>query len=167
LAFGFSCLFNLLLAATLVWTELFGGGVLTFGWAAALLTWSGSAVYSKWMDPGADNVPGPLSQDLFPVALGEYLRGEYFAAEATLRRLLWKRTGDVDARLLLVAVLRHSGRTKDAREELIRLERYDASGKWTSEMAQEKRRLTDPSLPVRQGETHPNFPDILPLDAAA
>ena len=75
-----------------------------------------------------------LYEDLFLRAQAEYLRGEYFAAEAGLTRLLKRRPQDIEARLLLASVFRRTRRRDQARKQLRRLSRT-AGPKWDLEVS--------------------------------
>ena len=60
---------------------------------------------------------------LFREALSEYLQGSWFEAETILGRLLHLYPRDVEARLLLATLLRHTRRYQEALDQLDRLER--------------------------------------------
>ncbi|MEX2122003.1 MAG: hypothetical protein WD847_20655 [Pirellulales bacterium] len=144
LAAGFSCLLNLLLLTSLVWTELFAPGVRLAAWTAVLVFWSGSALAGRrWIAGQCDGSRPPESEDLFPRALGEYLRGNWFEAEAVCNRLLRGQVRDVEAHLLLATVFRHTGRIEDARRQLNELMKFDGSAKWQWEIAAELERLAE------------------------
>jgi tetratricopeptide (TPR) repeat protein len=78
------------------------------------------------------------SDVLFIRAQQEYLRGDWDEAERLLRRCLqiWPR--DIEARLLLATMLRHSRRLFDASEELAHLIKFDESINWISEIRREE-----------------------------
>jgi hypothetical protein len=142
LACGFAALLNLLLLSTLVWTELAGPAALRLAWLGLGLSWGGISLWSLWHGPPEPQaaVP-PVERDLFPRALNEYLRGNWFEAEVCLSRLLEAEPGDVDSRLLLASLLRRSGRRDAARGELERLERFELAVKWRLEIERERRLL--------------------------
>jgi len=144
-AAGFALALNLALLCTLVWTEWLGIAVLRSLWLGLGVIWSGTTLFSLWSGPPELYAPLPSpEQDLFPLALNEYLRGNWFASEGHLARLLEAEPGDVDARLLLASLLRRTGRADTARRELERLERFDRAVKWRLEVEQERRRLDSP-----------------------
>jgi hypothetical protein len=148
-AAGFALGLNLALLCTLVWTEWLGAAALRWLWLTLGLLWGGTTLFSLWSGLPDPHAPLPEGeQDLFPLALNEYLRGNWFAAETSLARLLEADPGDVDARLLLASVLRRAGREDAARRELERLERFDRAAKWRLEIERERRGLAAPVDPV-------------------
>lgn len=148
-AAGFALGLNLALLCTLVWTEWLGVAALRWLWLTLGLLWGGTTLFSLWSGLPDPYAPLPeAEQDLFPLALNEYLRGNWFAAETSLARLLEADPGDVDARLLLASVLRRAGRGDAARRELERLERFDRAAKWRLEIERERRVLAAPVDPV-------------------
>jgi hypothetical protein len=145
LAAGFALGLNVTLLCTLVWTEWVGAAGLRWTWLCLGLSWGGTTLFSLWSGPPEPYaaLPAP-EQDLFPHALNEYLRGNWFAAEGCLARLLEADPGDVDARFLLVGLLRRTGRGDAARRELERLERFDRAVKWRLEIERERQGLVEP-----------------------
>ncbi len=143
LAAGFALCWNAALLCTLVWTEWQSVAVVRGLWLALGLFWCGTTLFSLWTGPPEPYAPLPApEQDLFPLALNEYLRGNWFAAEGSLARLLEADPGDVDARLLLASLLRRTGRGDAARRELQRLERFDRAVKWRLEIERERQGLS-------------------------
>jgi cytochrome c-type biogenesis protein CcmH/NrfG len=71
------------------------------------------------------------------------LRGNWFETECVLAGLLRRDLRDVDARMMLATLYRHTGRIDEAVEELDRLERIDEAAKWALEIARERRWLAD------------------------
>jgi hypothetical protein len=144
LAFGFGCLLNLLLLNSLVWTEWAEASQRTAAWVALSVFWFVSAGMS-WRWRAEQNAPddGNSAQDLFPQALGEYLRGNWYEAESLCRRLLCEKARDVEAQLMLATILRHTGRRAEARERLDDLKRMDDAAQWEWEIANELERLAE------------------------
>jgi hypothetical protein len=142
LAIGFALLLNLLLLATLVWEELLGGPLLTFGWTALGAIWIGTPILSSWErwreTPQQD---APPSEDLFRQAQREYLKGNWFETESLLVRRLTDVPRDVESRLLLATMLRRVGRLEEARSHLADLAKLNASALWHVEMDEERRRI--------------------------
>jgi hypothetical protein len=58
-----------------------------------------------------------------------------------LNRLLTGNVLDVEARLMLATLLRHTGRHQEAGEQLSRLNRMDGAERWTLEIARQRTRL--------------------------
>jgi len=78
---------------------------------------------------------------LFRVAQTEYLRGNWFQAETTLKRLLDTDYGDVEARLLLATLLRRVQQPRSAGKQLELVERSRRATDWDFEIAHERRLL--------------------------
>lgn len=155
LAAGFAVLLNLLVLASFVWVELLSPLDLRLGWLAVGSLWGGSAAISAWFDRGATAQSGAASAEvLFREALSEYLQGSWFEAETILGRLLHLDPRDVEARLLLATLLRHTGRYQEALNQLNRLERLQDSHLWAREIAAEKQWISEGQSPP--GSAIPN-----------
>ncbi|GIW98502.1 MAG: hypothetical protein KatS3mg111_1835 [Pirellulaceae bacterium] len=124
--------------ATLVWqhwwpplvTYLSWGGVITAALAAA-----------GWESFRPAHHQEDDAMDLLVAAQDEYLRGNWFEAEALALRLLHRCSDDIPAGLLLVGVLRATGRLEAAQRRLDQLQLYDAAGEWWFEIRQEAARI--------------------------
>jgi hypothetical protein len=144
LAIGFALPLNLLLVASLVWVKLLEPSVLRFGWLALGLTWVGSLVVMGWGSKARTARSQSTSQeDLFRRALAEYLRGAWFEAESLWGQVVAQNERDVDARLMLVTLLRRTKRYDEARRQLADLDKIESSAKWQSEIEREKHLLTE------------------------
>lgn len=144
MACGFACLFNLLLLNSLVWTEWVEPGMRRAGWIALAAFWLASAwMARRWC--AEKNAAGEtdVERDLFPRALGEYLKGNWYEAESICQQLLREKPRDVEAELMLATILRHTGRYAVARERLNDLKRWDDATKWEWEIAHELERLDE------------------------
>ncbi len=86
--------------------------------------------------------PDP-ERDLFLLALGEYLKGNWYEAESVCQQLLRDKARDAEAELMLATILRHTGRYAAARERLDDLKRWDDAAKWEWEIANELERLAE------------------------
>lgn len=137
----FATILNIALLGTLVWPEWLSpwfvrtlGGLLAFAglWSFATSFFSTSVVHPS--------LPSVECDRLFEEAQSDYLKGQYFEAEATLHRILGAGTEDVEAAFLLACVLRRTGRFRQALDCLERLERLDNSRYWKDEIADERRR---------------------------
>jgi hypothetical protein len=153
-AVGFAILLQGALLATVVWTGLLGSLGWWTLWGAVVASWL-TGVYASlgWYAsrPTAAGVE-PRARDLFPRALNEYLLGNWFKAEADCRELLSSQNHDVDAGLLLVSVLRRSGRVEEARGQLNQLRQWDAAAKWEWEIRNEQQQLdnqADQAIPSK------------------
>jgi cytochrome c-type biogenesis protein CcmH/NrfG len=85
--------------------------------------------------------------------LGEYLKGAWFEAESLLGKLVAQDHRDVDARLMLASLLRHTRRPLEARRQLDELQRLEKAEKWQVEIERERQLL-------KQAEA--TLPDPLP-----
>ncbi len=145
-AVGFAGVVNANVLLSLVWTELLPPGLRNTMWLAVAGVWIGSAVFS-WLGERDDSTRADgrtgREADAFPEALGHYVKGNWFEAECVLEAVLRDNPRDVEAGLLMVSLLRHTGRFEEAAQRLDRLERFEESGKWESEMGRERRYLEE------------------------
>jgi hypothetical protein len=144
LAVGFALLLDLLLLTSLLWTEWVEGAFRFAGWTAVAVLW-GVSVITGWRWSNEQNAVDrrPREEDLFPRALGEYLKGNWYEAETACKNLLRRLPGDIQARLLLATLLRRTRRWSEAREHLQTLKRLEAAAGWEFEVADEEQRLAD------------------------
>ncbi len=155
LAAGFSILLNLLVLASFVWVELLSPLHLRLGWMAIGSVWVGSAAMSAWFGRGwLAESEAASTEALFREALSEYLQGSWFEAETILGRLLHLDPRDVEARLLLATLLRHTRRYQEALDQLNRLERLRDAQLWAREIAAEKLWVSESQ--TGQGPALPN-----------
>jgi len=141
-AIAFALLLNTLILCTYGWSEISWVGFRVVGWLLVGGWWGWAAwrTGQTWHELAAAGE----SADVFPNAQREYLKGNWFQAEQLLMRLLQRNNSDVDARLLLVTLLRHTKRRAAAAEQLRRLEKTDGAEKWRLEIHREWTRLTAP-----------------------
>jgi predicted Zn-dependent protease len=78
---------------------------------------------------------------LFAEAQAEYLKGNWYDAEKTIQQLIAVRPRDVEAHLLLAAIMRHAHRRDDAVSTLDKLEQFDGASRWCWEINDERQRL--------------------------
>ena len=145
IALAFATLLDVALLATLLWTEWLGHDVLAALWGAIGVVWLGSAWHSRRWGAAWVTFSSPKSEKrqeeadrLFREAQSEYLCGNWLAAEKLLGRLIGRNARDVDARLMLATLKRHTSRFDDASEQLTRLARIEDAGKWEPEIAREQ-----------------------------
>jgi len=67
-----------------------------------------------------------------------YLQGQWFEAEKKLVSLLRQNPRDVEARLLIATLFRHTRRWEEALRQLDQLERLEASRAWALEIHRER-----------------------------
>ncbi len=130
---------SLLLLTTFVWPQWFSLGVTRLMWGVAIVAWLGVSVwehlrFSSWFTA----IPQEATE-AFASAQSEYLKGNWFAAEAQLLSILHEDANDVEALLLLVSVLRRTRRWQPALRRLKQMELLDAAYRWRFEIAAERR----------------------------
>ena len=146
IAVAFSVLLNLALVSSFLWPWSLGEIFPIVAWPVILLIWVASALitYKNLPDLMAVGTKTALSESqqsdtLFIQAQREYLGGHWSEAEALLRRCLLGSPRDIEARLLLATLLRHSRRLPEAVEELRSIHRYDESANWMFEIRREQK----------------------------
>jgi thioredoxin-like negative regulator of GroEL len=144
-AIGFAVLVDVALLGSLVWSELLTPGVRTACWTAVAAIWGGSAVLCYGWDrrleaTGEESV---ATERRFGEALEQYLQGNWFETERILVDLLRQNPRDVDARLLIATLLRHTGRLDEASRQLDQLERLEDCRKWELEIRRERELLAE------------------------
>jgi hypothetical protein len=146
LATVFAAGLNLLLAVSLVWYELATPLVQGVGWAIAASVWLAAAGVSwRWLarreSQNNRESQAVAGEDLYPAAMNEYLRRNFVTAERMAKKLLAANERDVAAGILLASLYRRTGRTIEAKAELERLGRLEASQPWSLEIERELARL--------------------------
>jgi len=150
-------LLNVLLVATLVWTEwmtprarLIGYGVLAaiwfFAWLESRADWRRYVAQLDLTQLAPTEQPTDRSDRLFGEAQQCYLAGDWVKTEQLLRQLLKHDKKDIEARLMLATLWRHQDRKDEASEQLDRLERQEAAAPWRHEIAREKDQLKNKSI---------------------
>jgi tetratricopeptide (TPR) repeat protein len=137
----FATILNIAMLGTLVWPEWLSPWFVRGLWTLLASSTIWSFVASYFFASGLQrSLPSVECDSLFAEAQSDYLRGQYFEAEATLHRILSMGYEDVEAALLLASVLRRTGRFRQAIDCLERLERLDRSRQWSQEIEVERRR---------------------------
>ena len=151
----FALLLNVALAGTFIWTELLGGTLRLSVWLAVSLFWVVSArgilrapVESRGQ---VDHSEGDVG--LFVEAQGEYLRGNWFAAEALLNQTLVRCPDDAESRLLLATMFRRTRRTVESGSQLDRLGQFPTATNWRWEVEAEQKLLAQQvaEMPMAEG----------------
>jgi hypothetical protein len=142
-ALAFAVGLNLLLTATFVWPEWLERPWPTLGWFALSGVWL-FACWRNWrkLPTLVDNATDNLAHSLFVEAQHEYLKGNWYDAEVLIQRLLARRPRDIEGRLLLATLLRHTRRLDEAIAVLDALERLNGSARWFHEIARERQRIS-------------------------
>ncbi len=124
--------------ATWVWDAWWPVGAVRFSWGGLGVLASAHAIWmvakAGFEAPAEDG--GELSE-----AQDEYLRGNWFEAEALALRVLERDPNDIAAGLLLVGVLRATQRYDAALTRLHQLELLDAAAAWWFEIGRERQRI--------------------------
>ncbi len=137
-----AALLNWVLLGTWVWSELIAQGVRSTIWATLGLFWAGSAVHAVIQSrrgaarDGCTKPGDPLARAIEP-----YLKGDWFEAERLLSEALRRDSRDLDARLMLATLLRHTSRLDEAARQLEELSRCDGAEKWELEIRREREHL--------------------------
>ncbi len=133
---------NAALLGTLVWRELLPYEVRNALWLVVGLFWTAGALYSAFFEP---ELPPHRrldpAEDPFPKAVVEYLKGNWYEAERTLVSLVRHDVRDVQARLLLAALLRRTGRLEEAGRQLDALTRFETADGWQLEIERERQQI--------------------------
>lgn len=150
-ALGIALLFagalNLALIATFYWPEWLPGSLVWTLWTLVVCGWIVGAIFAMLQADSLVHLPTDAgSDDLYRRAQTAYLRMEWLEAEELLGRLLDRRGEDVEARFLLVSLLRRGGRVDEAKEHLRALQNLEAAEAWSLELEQEQVLLADAPL---------------------
>ena len=144
-AIGFSILLNLALVSSFLWPWSLGETFPAVAWPMIFLIWGTSAwvAYNGLTDvmsvPTSEKVADPERPDtLFNQAQREYLGGHWEEAESLLKRRIDHAPRDMEARLLLVTLLRHTRRLDQSRDQLSEMQRFDEALEWDFEMDREQ-----------------------------
>lgn len=148
LAIGFSVLLNVALISSFLWPWSLGEAFPAVAWPLILLVWSVSAVlaYRRLPDylaiPASEKVADQRSGDtLFIQAQSEYLKGHWEEAKSLLKRQLNQNHRDVEARLLLATLFRHTRQFTAASQMLREIEKFDEAYEWRFEISRERELL--------------------------
>ena len=148
LAISTAAVLDLLLLISFGWSELIGPGLRSASWAGFGVFWVVAAGWSARQCGRRAAAGNPNTcEDAFTEALDHYLKGDYYQAEHVLEGLLRRNLRDVDARLMLATLLRHTGRLYEATQQLDTLARFEGAGKWELEMRRERELLAGAKAP--------------------
>lgn len=115
-----------------------------FGWAMPVAAWGfvlGFWALAMWFDRTPGLASSKRRDDWFSDAQTHYLKGHWIEAETLLGKLLSEQPEDVEARLLLAAVLRRTGRGGEAKRLLAELSHDESAAHWRWEIQSEMSRL--------------------------
>lgn len=172
IAIGFSILLNLTLVSSFLWRSLLGDIFPAVAWPMVFLIWGMSAfvAYHRLTDvmsaKPSEKVADPSRPDtLFIQAQSEYLGGNWDAAEALLKRQIVHEPRDIESRLMLATMFRHSRRLPAAREAILELEKFDEAFEWAFEIDRERQLIDlieEHELDNRAVTSEDEPPDSLP-----
>jgi len=139
-AFLGAALLNVGILSTFVWKEWLPEWARPVLWGGIFLLWVGSALATaSWPRPiGSSETPSGSSNALFMEAMEYYLQGQWFEAEKRFIQLLRQNPRDVEARLMIATLFRHTRRWEEALRQLDQLERLEASQAWALEIQRER-----------------------------
>lgn len=130
------CICGLLLA-TFVWPDWLAVSLLRLLWLAAVGTWSVATVRNCMYLPRLLATCDAHSSQALISAQHEYLRGNWFDAEASVLQVLHHHPRDAEALLLLVGILRRTQRFQPALRRLKQLEMLQSAAVWHFEIQRE------------------------------
>lgn len=165
-AIAFSILLNLAIISTFIWTGVLVDETFSaIAWPMIIAFWAGAGWIAFHNLPDVMSVKSrtgrtvlDLSDALFLDARGEYLKGHWDTAERLLLKQLLQRPRDIESRLLLATLYRHTRNFENAWRELETLEMFDEAETWRSEILRERKLLElimdhENSTPDVQAET--------------
>ena len=127
-----------LLLATFVWPDWIAVSLLRMLWLVAIATWISAAFRNCLRLPGMLATSDAHSSQALVGAQQEYLRGNWFEAEASVLQVLQDHPRDAEAMLLLVGILRRTRRFQPALRRLGQLELLETAASWHFEIQREK-----------------------------
>lgn len=137
-----AALLNLALLGTFAWSELIVPDLRSALWVALGTAWTAAAVFSAVHERRHGGLVGG-DTGAFAEAQEHYLKGNWFEAERILASLLREDARDLEARLMLATLLRHTRRYDEAGGELDVLVRFEGAGKWELEIGRERELLAE------------------------
>jgi hypothetical protein len=136
-------LLNAVFLGTWFWTDLFDPGLRIICWVLLGTAWCVSAGYWAWTDSRQVAASEKAGGKVFEEAQEDYLKGNWFEAERKLNSLMRRDEHDLEARLLMATLLRHTKRFDDATHQLNLLVRLDGAHRWALEIHREGELLTE------------------------
>ncbi|QEG24082.1 tetratricopeptide repeat protein [Mariniblastus fucicola] len=154
LAITFAILLNLTIVASFIWTGIFNDDSFpAIAWPVLLLIWFSSVVIARRnlpdvmsltkddRFPANDSEPEGAIDALFIEARREYLKGHWNEAQSLLQRQLKHYPRDIESRLMLATLFRHTRQFDEATKQLNQVEKYDPAINWKNEIARERELL--------------------------
>ena len=138
IAIGFSWSFCLAVATIFLWEEWLHAWI---RFSLCFILGASSCISGARLLLIGESLPvdSRVARDArFQQAQAAYLQGDYFESERLLASNLALEDADLESGLLLVSVLRRSGRYEEAIQQINHLRKRDFSVRWESELAMEK-----------------------------
>jgi hypothetical protein len=142
-AIGFAAVLNGALVCTFAWPAWLPAWVTFFGWILIAILWASLVWHEFHCLPALRGGQDAAAASLLAKAQQEYLKRDWFETEVLLQRVLRDDRDDVDARLMLATLYRHTGRLEEADETLSQLERMEGAGKWKLEISRERNLISE------------------------
>ena len=119
-------------------------------WASLAVAWCVAAIVSavKLRHDAAKDEAGERGNP-FGQAVDLYLKGDYYQVERILHNLLRENDRDLDARMMLATIMRHTGRLDEAWKQLDQLVCFDGADKWELEIERERDLLSQANNKLR------------------
>ena len=146
LAIAFAVTVDVAILTTFIWSDLVEFSFTLAVWTATAIVWIVSTVSAVAAFPPL--LPQRLAAEIDPLfvrARAAYLARDWVVAETRLRELLGLAPTDAEAQLLLVTLLRRSGRRDEARRGLEKLSQSDSGARWSRVIASERARIESSS----------------------
>lgn len=132
------------MAGSFGWTELITPALRKALWISLAAVWCAAAIVAavKLRHSPANSDSGS-GKNPFALAMELYLKGDYYQAERALKILLDDNIRDIEVRLSLATLLRHTGRFDEASVQLDQLVCFDGAEKWELEIQTERKLLAE------------------------
>ena len=146
LAIAFAVTVDVAILTTFIWSDLVEFSFTLAVWTATAIVWIVSTVSAVAAFPPL--LPQRSAAEIDPLfvrARAAYLARDWVVAETRLRELLGLAPTDAEAQLLLVTLLRRSGRRDEARRGLEKLSQSDSGARWSGVIAAERARIESSS----------------------
>lgn len=138
-AISYGLLLGLGVASAWVWPQLLEGTAEQLLWTVLFLLAVATFFVGDRIVDEADEQTSepPEGNDVFRAAMTQYLRGDWFSVERNLKNALRQRPRDIECRLLLATMFRHTGRLEEAQGELLYISRVEQAWRWDVELQRE------------------------------
>jgi hypothetical protein len=83
------------------------------------------------------NTSPDISDELFLDARNQYLKGNWFESESIINQILAESPHDIETRLLLLTLLRHTNRIEEALVQITDIQKWDGVKQWEFEITKE------------------------------